>query len=78
MFDVYGANVLVFLAFSSFQQGRLVLLNGLIKQDVSLNHTDSSNYFFTPLIAASANGREECVRVILQCPGVQVSVRRYS
>ena len=50
-----------------------MLLNGLIKQDVSLNHTDSSNYFFTPLIAASANRRDECVRVILQCPGVQVS-----
>ena len=49
-----------------------MLLNGLIKQDVSLNHTDSTSYFFTPLIAASANGREECVRVILQCPGVQV------
>ncbi|CAM9530937.1 unnamed protein product [Ectocarpus fasciculatus] len=54
-------------------QGRLVLLNGLVKQDVSLNYVDPSNPHLTPLIAASANGREECVRIILQCPGVQVN-----
>lgn len=50
----------------------MVLLNGLVKQDVSLNYVDPSNPYLTPLIAASANGREECVRIILQCPGVQV------
>ena len=49
-----------------------MLLNGLVKQDVSLNYVDPSNPYLTPLIAASANGREECVRIILQCPGVQV------
>lgn len=54
------------------KQGRVVLLNGLVKQDVSLNYVDPSNPYLTPLIAASANGREECVRIILQCPGVQV------
>ncbi|CAM9651115.1 unnamed protein product [Ectocarpus sp. 4 AP-2014] len=54
-------------------QGRLVLLNGLVKQDVSLNYVDPSNPYLTPLIAASANGRDECVRIILQCPGVQVN-----
>eukprot|EP00752_Nemacystus_decipiens_P008416 g7524.t1 len=54
-------------------QGRVVLLNGLVKQDVSLNYVDPSNPYLTPLIAASANGREECVRIILQCPGVQVN-----
>lgn len=53
-------------------QGRLVLLKGLVKQDISLNFVDSSNPYYTPLIAASANGRDECVNVILQCPGVQV------
>eukprot|EP00903_Cladosiphon_okamuranus_P016933 g15609.t1 len=54
-------------------QGRVVLLNGLVKQGVSLNYVDPSNPYLTPLIAASANGREECVRIILQCPGVQVN-----
>lgn len=58
------------------QQGRVVLLNGLVKQDVSLNYVDASNPYLTPLIAASANGREECVRIILQCPGVQVSCEK--
>lgn len=57
---------------SNASQGRLVLLKGLIKQGVSLDVVDHHNPYHTLLIAACANARAECVRIMLECPETKV------
>ncbi|CAM9402350.1 unnamed protein product [Discosporangium mesarthrocarpum] len=55
-------------------EGKVVLLKGLLKQNVQLEVLDPSSPYGTPLIASSAHGRVECVRLMLKT-GAQVNRR---
>ncbi|CAM9354147.1 unnamed protein product, partial [Phaeothamnion confervicola] len=55
-------------------EGKLVLVDGLIKQGVPVDycHPDGRHPYGTPLIAAAANARPDVVQLILQQPGIAV------